>query len=70
MKYRYSQEQLEQMALDPWLTDRERIVFDLYFRRGWHIEDIAAEIERQRSTVDRDLQRIRAKLGRMQEKRG
>lgn len=70
MKYRYSQEQLERMALDPWLTDRERIVFDLYFRRGWHIEDIAAEIDRQRSTVDRDLQRIRAKISRMQEKRG
>lgn len=70
MKYRYSQEQLERMALDPWLTDRERIVFDLYFRRGWHIEDIAAEIDRQRSTVDRDLQRIRAKMSRMQEKRG
>lgn len=62
MKYQYTREQLERMSQNPWMTDRERAVFDLYFRRGWRIEDIAAEIDRQRSTVDRDLQHIREKM--------
>jgi len=52
---------MEKMARNPWLTDRERLVFDLYYRRGWHIEDIAAEIDRQRSAVDRALKSIRTK---------
>ena len=59
MKYALSREQLEAISRDPWLTDRERQVFDLYYRRGWRIEDVAAEIDRNRRTVDRTLRRIR-----------
>lgn len=65
MKFAFSIDEMEKMATNPWLTDRERVVFDLYYRRGWKIEDIAAEIERQRSVVDRDLKSIRAKCRRM-----
>ena len=59
MKYEYSITQLEQMAACPWLTDRQRQIFDLRFRRGWAIEDIAAELYMDRSTVNRELARIR-----------
>lgn len=49
------------MAACPWLTDRERAVFDLYYRRGWAIEDIAAELYLSRRTVDYTLAQIREK---------
>ncbi|MCI8880947.1 MAG: sigma-70 family RNA polymerase sigma factor [Clostridiaceae bacterium] len=65
MKFLYSVEDMEKMYGNPWLTDRERRVFDLYYRRGWRIEDIAAEIEMQRSTVDRALRSIRRKSAKM-----
>ncbi len=65
MKFLYSVEDMEKMYENPWLTDRERRVFDLYYRRGWRIEDIAAEIEMQRSTVDRALRSIRRKSAKM-----
>lgn len=45
MKYKYSPEDLEKMASNEWLTDREKQVFDLYYRRGWRIQDIAEEIK-------------------------
>ena len=60
-KYKPSQAQLERMAADPWLTDRERKAFDLYYRRGWAIEDVAAEMYVSRRTVDNDLASIRRK---------
>ena len=59
MKYEYSISELERMAACPWLTDRQRQIFDLRYRRGWAIEDIAAELYMDRSTVNRDLARIR-----------
>lgn len=61
MKYRYSIEELERISKSPWLTDRERIVFDLYYRRGWEIEAIAAEIYVCRGTVNNILKSIRSK---------
>ena len=61
MKYEYSISELERMAASPWLTDRQRQIFDLRFRRGWAIEDIAAELYMDRSTVGRELARIRQK---------
>ncbi len=70
MKFKYSTEQLEALERDPWLTDRERTVFELYYRRGWHIEDIAAEIDRHRNTVDRDLQHIRRRISAAVQKNG
>lgn len=59
MKYEFSITQLERMAACPWLTDRQRRIFDLRYRRGWAIEDIAAELYVDRSTVNRELARIR-----------
>lgn len=58
-KYRYSREQLEQMAADPWMTDRERQAFDLVYRRGWAHEDAAAEMFCSKATVDRALASVR-----------
>lgn len=61
MKYRLSIDELERISKSPWLTDRERIVFDLYYRRGWAIEAIAAEIYVSRGTVNNVLKSIRSK---------
>jgi DNA-directed RNA polymerase specialized sigma24 family protein len=60
-KYKYSPEKLQQIESNRWLTDRERSVFELYYRRGWAIEDVAAELDVCRTTVNNDLKSIRAK---------
>ena len=49
------------MEQSRWLSDRERIVFELYYRRGWSIEAIAAEIYTCRGTVNNILKSIRQK---------
>ena len=61
MKYKYSVSELERMEANPWLTDRERQVFDLYYRRGWAREDIAAELYVCKETVRNSLRSIREK---------
>lgn len=61
MKYKFDRHKLEKMAGNPWLTDRERQVFDLYYRRGWAIEDVAAELYVSRGTVNNCLRSIREK---------
>lgn len=61
-KYLYTVQQLEQLLRDPWLTDRERQVAELYYRRGWHIEAVAAELDVCRGTINNALRRIRQKL--------
>lgn len=61
MKYKYGVQELERMANCPWLTDRERSVFELYFRHGWAIEDVAAELYVSRSTINSALKSIRTK---------
>lgn len=61
MKYQYTIHQLEQISASPWLSDRERAVFELYYRRGWQIEAIAAELYVSRGTVNNILRNIRAK---------
>lgn len=60
-KFKFSVNELEIMQDNKWLTDRERNIFELYYRRGWSIEDVAAELYISRSTVDRDLKKIRKK---------
>jgi Sigma-70, region 4. len=50
------------MQANYWLDDRERMVFDFFYRRGWHIEDIAAELDYSRSTITRVLKSMRTKL--------
>jgi len=61
VKITYSQEQIQRMCACPCLTDRERRVLKWYYRRGWHIEDIAVKLNRDRRTVDRILSSIREK---------
>ena len=34
-----------------WLTDREKAIFNLFYRRGWQIEAIAAEMDVSRGTI-------------------
>lgn len=61
MKFRFTCEQLDRMEKSQWLTRRERIIFKLYFRDEIHIEDVAAELDVSRRTIDRDLLSIRKK---------
>lgn len=61
MKYKFTVEQLESMASCKWLTDHERDVFDLYYKRGWAIDDIAAELYCSPGTVKKCLRSIREK---------
>lgn len=49
------------MQSNPWLTDRERAAFELHYRRGWNIEDVAAELDVSRGTINNDLASIRRK---------
>ena len=49
------------MASNPWLTDREKQVFELFYRQGWQIEDVAAELDVSRGTVNNILRSIREK---------
>jgi len=53
---------MEEIEADPYLTDRERIVFGFYYRRDWRIEDIAAELNYSRSTINKVLRNIRRKI--------
>jgi len=59
-KYKYTVQQLEHMEMIR-MTDRQRNIFDMYFWRGLHIEDIAAELDVSRNTIDRELREIRQK---------
>lgn len=43
------------------MTNRERRVFEMYYRKGYKIEDIAAALSLSRRTVDSDLKHIREK---------
>ena len=61
MKIKYNMKQLEQLEACPWLTDREREVFNLYYKRGWEIEAIAAELYTSRNTINNILKSIRTK---------
>lgn len=63
MKYRYTVQQLQKMEQSRYLTDRERRVFNLVCRRGWAIEDAAAELYLSRSSVNACLHSIRDKAG-------
>ena len=61
MKYRFTLHRLEEMASNQWLTDREKQVFELFYRQGWQIEDVAAELDVSRGTVNNILRSIRGK---------
>lgn len=61
MKYKYSIQQLQRMERCRWLTDRERRVFNLYFRRGWTTDDIATELYLSPAAVKKAIRSIRLK---------
>ena len=61
MKYRFTLQRLEEMSSNSWLTDREKQVFELFYRQGWQIEDVAAELDVSRGTVNNLLRSIREK---------
>lgn len=66
-KYEYSLAEKQAIINNPWLTDREKKVAHLFFKQGWKIEDIAAEVDYHRRTVDNDLKRIREKWEQLKE---
>lgn len=60
-KYHYSRDELAKMRSNPWLTRREKKVFDLMYVDGLTSYDAAAELDISRRTVFNDLASIRAK---------
>lgn len=61
MKYKFALPDLEKLLHSELLTDREHEVFKLYYIRGWAIENVAAEINVSRKTIDNILKNIREK---------
>lgn len=63
MPTKYNLTEAEKDKLErSYLRDRERAVFKRFYRRGHSIEDIAAELDISRRTVDRELASLRKRL--------
>ena len=60
-RHHYSMEELSRMRENPWLTRREKQVFDLIYVDGLTSYDAAAELDISRRTVFNDLASIRKK---------
>lgn len=60
-RHHYSREELSRMRENPWLTRREKRVFDLIYVDGLTSYDAAAELDISRRTVFNDLASIRKK---------
>ena len=60
-RYHYSREDLSRMRANPWLTRREKQVFDLIYVDGLTSYDAAAELDISRRTVFNDFASIRKK---------
>ena len=60
-RHHYSREELSRMRENPWLTRREKHVFDLIYVDGLTSYDAAAELDISRRTVFNDLASIRKK---------
>lgn len=69
MRYKYTEEQLERMEKHKWFTDREKKVFNLFYKRGWDIERIADQLRVSRSCVNATLCSIREKTKEEQKKK-
>ena len=63
MKYIFSDDEIDRMGENPRLTDRQKDVFDLVYRRGLLHQDAANVLYVSRKTVERELNKIRAVLG-------
>ena len=60
-RHHYSREDLSRMRENPWLTRREKQVFDLIYVDGLTSYDAAAELDISSRTVFNDLASIRNK---------
>lgn len=60
-RHHYSREDLSRMRENPWLTRREKQVFDLIYVDGLTSYDAAAELDISRRTIFNDLASIRKK---------
>ena len=60
-RHHYSREELSRMRENPWLTRREKQVFDLIYVDGLTSYDAAAELDISRRTVFNDLASIKSK---------
>lgn len=60
-RHHYSRDELSRMRENPWLTRREKQVFDLIYVDGLTSYDAAAELDISRRTVFNDLSSIRKK---------
>lgn len=60
-RYHYNRDELSKMRDNPWLTRRERQVFDLIYIDGVTSYDAAAELDVSRRTIFNDLASIREK---------
>lgn len=60
-RHHYSRDELSRMRENPWLTRREKRVFDLIYVDGLTSYDAAAELDISRRTVFNDLASIRKK---------
>lgn len=62
MKYLFTDDEIDRMGDNPRLTDRQRDIHTLVYRRGLSHQDAANELYISRKTVERELNRIRAVL--------
>lgn len=62
MKYLFSADEIDRMGDNPRLTDRQRDIFELVYRRGLLHQEAANELYISRKTVERELRTIREAL--------
>lgn len=62
MKYKLSLKQMEKLDRCPYLTDRERKVFELFYKRGLTRAEVGRELYVSVPTIREILKNIRAKL--------
>lgn len=58
-KLHYTNAELDKMYADPYMTDRERRAFNMFYKQGMAIEDIAAEMDYSRGTINNILKSAR-----------
>ncbi len=59
MKIVPTKEEKEKMIGNPWLTDRQRDIFELVYRRGYTRQEAANELAVSPKTIYRELAEIR-----------
>lgn len=59
MKIVPTEKEKERMISYPWLTDRQRDVFEMVYRRGYYHQEAAEILSISCRTVERELQELR-----------